>query len=93
MGLVLALTASAHAEDPVDPEALAQAISAFVTASGESDDEALVLARDALGRCRADMAAGRASDARRRCGLAEAAFALYRERTLLALARARRRVP
>lgn len=87
LSLVLALPAHAHA--PVDPDAIAHAMAAFVTAGGSAEDAAFVEAQQALARCRADLAAGRTADARRRCALAEAAFALSRERALLALARAR----
>lgn len=74
-----------------NPDALGHAMDAFVAAGGSDTDEAMVLARQALARCRADVTARRLDDARRRCGLAEAAFALARERALLALARSRAR--
>jgi len=91
VGLCLFVSARAVAEPAVNPDALAHAIDAFLAAGGRDDDDAIVLARDALARCRADFDAHRLDDARRRCGLAEAAFALARERALLALARSRAR--
>ena len=91
VGLCLFVSAPVVAEPDVDPDAIAHAIDAFVASGARPDDEALVLAREALARCRVDLGARRLDDARRRCGLAEAAFALARERALLALARSRSR--
>lgn len=89
VAFVLTLGMTARADAPVDPAPVANAIAAFVAAGGDEADPALQTARDALARCRAAASAGRAPEARRACGLAEAALALARERALLALARAR----